>query len=163
MDAKQEVFPVRIALRGREIWLGWVSAESGNYFVQDQGAVVWAPTREGLLSELSRAGGGRVRQDDTLLDLDGAISALRDGGFVDADLLVELWNILSDFYNTVHMPRVALFSPEDVATYDALFANCGIGNALELEPTPLGEHHLQTVFKVMERGSAMIAGRTFGM
>jgi hypothetical protein len=163
VDTKQEVFPVRIALREREIWLGWVSAESGNYFVQDQDAIVWSPTRAGLLGELSRAGGGRARQDDTLLDLDGAINALRDGRFVDADLLVELWNILSDFYNTVHMPRVSLFSPEDVATYDALFANCDIGNALELEPTPLGEHHLQTVLKLMERGSAMIAGRTFGM
>lgn len=162
VDATQEVFPVRIALRGREIWLAWVAAESGNYFVQDQDAIVWSPTRAGLLGELSRTGCGRARQDDTLLDLDSAVGTLRDGRFVDADRLVELWNILSDFYNTVHMPRVALFSPEDVATYDALFANSDIGNALELEPVALGEHHLQAVLKVMERGSAMIAGRTFG-
>lgn len=157
-----EVFPVRIALQGREVWLGWVSAEQGNYLVQDGGAVVWSPTRAGLLDEMSRVGHRHLRQDDTLLDLDRAVAALAAGRPMDADALIDLWNILTDFHNTVAAQPVPLFSPEDVQTYNAVFANCGVADALELEPVPLSDPHRRAVLKVMEKGGELIASRTFG-
>lgn len=162
MEVDLEVFPLRISLRGRQLWLGWISAEPWDYFVNESGSIAWSLTRIGLLRELSRIKYNYIQGSDSFFDLDEVLGGLRDGRIVDANLMLNLWNIFTDFYNTISGQRVRLFSPKNKKAYDALFANSDAAKVIGIEHAYICAHDLQAILNVMEAGSEMLFDSTIG-
>lgn len=163
MSEETQVFPVHFSVLGKDLWLGWVSAEPWNYFVSVDGNVAWSNNHTSLLSEVERMSGSRLEEDQSFFDLDEAMNSLRGERVVDANLLVDIWNMFTDFHNTVSTRSVRLFGAEDTELYDALFANCDASLIIGLDSDQgLSEEQMEELMRILEQGREMLYASTFG-
>lgn len=105
----------------------------------------------------------KVEEDQSFFDLDKAMTGLREECLVDANLLVDIWNMFTDFHNTVSTRSVRLFGAEDTELYDALFASCDASRIIGLDSDQgLSEEQMEELMRILEQGREMLYASTFG-
>lgn len=156
-----EVFPVHMILEGNSIWLGWVPTEPMDYFVHAGDSVVWSFTHDGLLQNVP-LGGSFIWGEPSLYNLDEALEGLRRNLILSSGLLIDLWNLFTDFSNTLSENKTSVFCSDFVGAYDALFADAEAANIVGVHRPRAGEKELQAIYSVMEKGKKMILDATIG-
>lgn len=154
---QREVFPVGLRANDEEAWFLWESTNAGDFFwIKDEGLLA----ADDLLSIMSKAAlsaeyvkvGGQ-----SFFDLDGALRSLRATSSVDPELMIDVWNLLTDLFRTISGSD-GRFHADLSETYDAYFSRCEVAGFVGLQPETLASQDVMNAIKVHEDGVTMISG-----
>lgn len=96
-------------------------------------------------------------EGETFYDMDGCLIALREGRAQNAELVVEVWNILSDLSSTILGER-RKFHPEHADSYDAFFSQCEVAGFVGMAPEPISKGDITNAIAVLESGVTLVLG-----
>jgi hypothetical protein len=154
---KREVFPIRLRANHADVWLAWESPDSGrDYFWATEEGVLRADSLSGLHEEIHRVDGGAKVGSDAYFDVDGALRCLHEHADVDPELIIDIWNLLTDLSRTVSGTR-EFFRADLSATYDAYFSRCQAAEFVQFEGGEPSAEDAANARKVLEGGIALIA------
>lgn len=159
MTEVPEIFPVHLAINGQAIWLGWMSSDSGDCFVANANRIVWSSTCPGLWSAIDAVWTVYQRGEPSFFNVDLALEHLRHDRIGDIELLMNIWNLLTDFHNTGGR-RARLFHERHFDTYQTLFANCEVADWVGVEHQDVELTQVRSARVVIEDGVAMILSAT---
>ncbi|WP_313348759.1 hypothetical protein [Stenotrophomonas sp.] len=152
----REVFPVGLRANHVDVWLAWESPGSGaDYFWATEEGILHADSLSVMLEEIHRVDGGVKVGIDAYFDVDGALRCLREHAAVDPELMIDIWNLLTDLSRT-HSGRGEFFRADLSDTYDAYFSRCEVAEFVGLEEGEISAEDLENAGKVLKDGIALI-------
>lgn len=154
---QREVFPVRLRANGEDAWLLWESSDAGDYFWGKDGGLLVAEDLPSILSKADLSAGNVKVGEESFFDVDGALRSLRATSSVDPELMIDIWNLLTDLFRTISGSKDR-FHADLSETYDAYFSGCEVAGFVGLQPETLASQDVMNAIKVLEDGVAMISG-----
>lgn len=156
------MFPVNFTLDGKAVWLAWLSDEQGERFFSNGERPVFAGSERALEDFFLSSGYGWNLEDGIFFDLDGIESLLARGVMPDANAVLDVWNLFSDFSKTIDPSRSGMFMAEYKDTYSALFSMCDAADIVRLPEKELSSNDIENIRLVMASGRNMILGALDG-
>ncbi|WP_282295259.1 hypothetical protein [Stenotrophomonas sp. PS02289] len=156
---EREVFPVRLCVNGEEAWFLWESSDAGDFFWSNEQGVLVAEDWPTLMSSADLPAGGVRVGDQSFFNVDAALRSLRESSSVDPELMIDIWNLLTDLFRTVSGSN-ARFHAGLSDTYDAYFSRCEVADFVGVQPGTPSSLDVKNAIKVLEDGATMIAGVT---
>jgi len=154
---QREVFPVRLHANGVEVWFLWESSDAGDFFWANDDGVLVAYDCLVMISKLDLSSEAVKVGDQSYFDLDGALRALRETSSIDPELMIDIWNVLTDLFRTISGGKER-FHSDFSDTYDSYFSRCEVAGFVGIRPDDLSSKDVKNAIKVLEDGLAMIGG-----
>lgn len=154
---QREVFPVRLRANGEEAWFLWESSDAGDHiWGKDEGLLV-AQDLPSIMSKADLSAGNVKVGGPSFFDVDGALRSLRETSSVDPELMIDIWNLLTDLFRTISGSNDR-FHADLSETYDVYFSKCEVAGFVGLQPDALSSQDVMNAIKVLEDGVTMISG-----
>lgn len=153
---QREVFPVRLRANGKEAWFLWESSDAADFFWSNEEGVLVAEDWPVLMSEVDQLDKRLKVGDHSFFDVDGALRSLRETSRVDPELMIDIWNLLTDLFRTISGSRDR-FHVDLSDTYDAYFSRCEVAGFVGIIPDVLSSEDVKNALKVLEDGAKMIS------
>lgn len=154
---QREVFPVRLRANGDEAWFLWESSDAGDYFWGEDEGLLVAEDLPSIMSKADLSAGNVKVGGQSFFDVDGALRSLRATSSVDPELMIDIWNLLTDLFRTISGSRDR-FHADLSETYDVYFSKCEVAGFVGLQPDTLASQDVMNAIKVLEDGVTMISG-----
>jgi hypothetical protein len=158
---EREVFPVRLRANRTDTWLAWETPDGPAYFWATEEGVLYADSLSGLLEEIDRIDAGASVGCESYFDLDGALRCIRERAAVDPELMIDIWNLLTDLSRTFSGTR-EIFRADLSDTYDVYFSRCEVAEFVGLGADEVSAANAENASEVLEEGLVLIAAATRG-
>ena len=144
----------------RHIYFGWQSVDlPASSIVKVHENIIHADSPGRCLLAIREAFPDSVFDSTIFFDLDDIGLRLAEGRPVEADDIINLWNMLTDIRNAMR-PEAEntgeLFMPEAMAVYDRFFSRTSAGGLVGLDAAPLGPDDDVVALQVVERGADLL-------
>lgn len=153
---QREVFPVRLRANGEEAWLLWESSDAGDYFWRKGEGLLVAEDLPSIMLKADLSAGNVKVGGQSFFDVDGALRSLRATSSVDPELMIDIWNLLTDLFRTFSGSKDR-FHADLSETYDGYFSRCEVAGFVGLQPNTLASQDVMNAIKVLEDGVTMIS------
>ena len=153
---------MRLRANGEEAWFLWESSDAGDFFWSSGGGVLTAEDWPALLHKADALAGYLRIGEESFFDLDGAMRSLRTASSVDPELMIDIWNLLTDLFRTLSGSNDR-FHADLSDTYDRYFSRCEVAGFVGMPPGIISPQDLRNAISVLEDGASMIKqalGRT---
>ena len=146
---------MRLRANGEEAWFLWESSDAGDFFWSNDEGVLAAEDWPTLLHK-SDVLAGRVKiGEESFFDVDGAMRSLRTASSVDPELVIDIWNLLTDLFKTISGSNDR-FHAELSDTYDCYFSKCEVAGFVGIQPGIISTQNIKNAIRVLEDGASMI-------
>jgi len=151
-----EVFPVKIALKGEVIWLGWVSPENGcDLFLTNNGCLIFScDGKDELMREVRAIFPNAQVEIESFFDLDSAVEGA--GREVVRDLALDIWNLLTDLHHTFGGGGT-MFLESHREVYSRLFSQSEVASWVDVQRVQLSARDIEVVREVLLEGIELFA------
>lgn len=153
---QREVFPVRLRANGKEAWFLWESTDATDFFWSNEEGVLVAEDWPILMSKADVLAEHVKVGDHSFFDVDGALKSLREASIVDPELMIDIWNLLTDLFGTISGSKDR-FHADLSDTYDAYFSRCEVAGFVGILPGPLSSEDVKNAIKVLVDGAKMVS------
>lgn len=154
---QREVFPVRLHANGEEAWFLWESSDASDFFWSNDEGLLTADDLPSIMSNADLSAGDVKLGGQSFFDVDGALRSLRTNSSVDPELMIDIWNLLTDLFMTISGSKER-FHADLSETYDAYFSRCEVAGFVGIQPETLASQDVINAIRVLEDGVTMISG-----
>ena len=153
-----EVFPVKIAFRGGNVWLGWVSPEDGHsFFLTNGGRLIFScDSKEGLTKEVMSISPDAQIDVESFFDFNSIIDGFDKNDAVRGNLVLDAWNLLIDLYYTFDGAGKIFLKPS-VDVYRRLFSQSDVALMIDVYRSPLSARDVEVMRDVFLDGVDFLA------
>jgi len=153
-----EVFPVKIAIKGEVIWLGWVFPENGNaLFLTNNGCLIFScDGKDELVREVMAVFPDAQMEIESFFDLDSAVGVAGRGAVLEGDLALDIWNLLTDLHHTFGGGGT-MFLESHREVYSRLFSQSEVASWVDVQRVQLSARDIEVVREVLLEGIELFA------
>ncbi len=158
------IYPVCVTAHAQHIWFGWRSVDDpSDVIVKINGLLLWDRTKTGYMKKHSQFEKKATYETETIIDLDSIARRLESNECVDANDILNAWNMLTDIRNSLDFQKGAAFPLSDeryIETYDRIFSNTPTAGLIDFDAGKLTKEDYGNAAKVISSGIAMVLNVT---
>lgn len=153
-----EVFPVKIALKGEVIWLGWVSTEDGHeLFLTNNGCLIFScDGRDELIRAVMAIFPDVQAGIESFFDFDSVVGRTGREVVLEGDLALDTWNLLTDLHHTFG-GEGTMFLESHREVYSRLFSQSEVASWVDVQRAQLSVRDKEVVREVLLEGIELFA------